>query len=184
MLLGMICVIPATLALRHAFHERSPLLTDIATLLVLIGAPLGVGQYALDFAMLAAARLPTAEAAGQFDAALRGQAFVQWPFYRLQDLAQAGLLLFTVALWRQGAGWRWQAALATLAAVTSFVGPQVIGAMGVRIALGLWFVGFSSVAIKIARNAPEHLPDTLPRSKPGATIPRQAIRSVSPRFGA
>ncbi len=30
MLLGMICVIPATLALRHALHGRSPLLTDIA----------------------------------------------------------------------------------------------------------------------------------------------------------
>ncbi len=153
MLLGMVCVIPATLALRHAFHERSPVLTDIATLLALIGAPLGVGQYALDYAMLAAARLPTVEAADQFDAALRGQEFVQWTFYRLPDLAQVGLLLFTIALWRQGPGWRWQAVLVSIAALTSLIGPQVVGAMGVRIALGLWFVGFTSVAVKIVRGA-------------------------------
>jgi hypothetical protein len=117
MLLGMISVIPATLALRHAFHQRSPVLTDVATLLALIGAPLGVGQYALDYAMLAAARLSTVEAADQFDAALRGQEFVQWTFYRLPDLAQLGLLLFTVALWRQGPGWRLQAALVIIAAL-------------------------------------------------------------------
>lgn len=174
MLLGMICVVPATLSLRHAFHAKSPLLTDIATLLALIGAPLGVGQYALDFAMLAAATLPSAEAAGQFDAALRGQTFVQWTFYRMPDLAQVGLLLFTIALWRQGPGWRWQAVLVSIAALTSLIGPQVIGAMGVRTALGLWFVGFSSVALKIAwgetglhsktaGNPQGPLPDTLPR---------------------
>lgn len=174
MLLGMISVIPASLALRHAFRERSPLLTDIAAGLGIVGAALGVGQYALDYAMLAAARLPTAEAARQFDAALREQAFVQWVFYRLPDLAQVGLLLFTIALWRQGAGWRWQAALVSVAALSSLGGPLVVGSMGVRIALGLWFVGFSSVALKIAlangqqnpktaRN-PLSLPDTLPRS--------------------
>ncbi len=103
--------------------------------------------------MLAAARLPTVEAADQFDAALRGQPFVQWTFYRLPDLAQVGLLLFTIALWRQGPGWRWQAVLVSIAALTSLIGPQVVGAMGVRIALGLWLVGFTSVAVKIVRCA-------------------------------
>lgn len=153
MLLGMVSVIPATLALRHALHGRSPLLTDIAAGLALLGAALGVGQYALDFAMLAAAGISSPEAAEQFEAGLRGQVFVQWVFFRLPDLAQVGLLLFTVALWRQGPGWRWQAVLVSIAALASLVGPQVVGAMGVRIALGLWFLGFASVAVKIGRNA-------------------------------
>jgi hypothetical protein len=81
---------------------------------------------------------------------------VQWAFYRLPDLGQVGLLLFTVALWRQGRGWRVQAALVSLGAIVSLVGPQVAGAMGVRIALALWFVGFTSVALKIVRSAEQH----------------------------
>ena len=151
MLLGMLFVVPAVLALRQTLHARSPLLTDVAATLAIAGAGLGIGQYALDFAMLAAARIEPAQAGEQFLDALQADTFVQWAFYKLPDLAQLALILFAIALWRQGHGWRLQAILVSVAAATSLIAPQLIGAMGVRIALGLWFLGFTTVAAQIVR---------------------------------
>ncbi len=150
MLVGMISLIPAAIALRRAMHERSPWLTDAATILTILGASLGVGQYALDFAMLAAAEISSPEARSQFGSALSTNAFVQWAFYKLPDLAQLGLILLTVALWRQGFGWRLQATLVTLAAMVALIGPIFLGSTGSRVGLGLLFVGFSTVAWRIA----------------------------------
>lgn len=150
MLLGMIAVVPAAIALRRAMHARSPWLTDCAAALAILGPMLGVGQYALDFAMQAAAQVDSPEAGEQFLKALRADSFVQWAFYKLPDVAQLGLILFTVALWRQGPSWRVQAVLVTLAALASLVAAPLWGAIGVRISLGLTFVAFLPVAWKIA----------------------------------
>jgi hypothetical protein len=151
MLLGMVTTIAAAIALRRACHARAPWLTDVAAALTILGAALGVGQYALDFAMLAAARIASPAAGDQFLQALQADTFAQVAFYKLPDLAQLGLILFTVALWRQGSPWRLQASLATLAAATALIGPQLAGAWGVRTALGLWFLAMLTVAWKIAR---------------------------------
>ncbi len=150
MLVGMIGVIPAAIGLRRAMHERSPWLTDVGVVLTIFGSALGVGQFALDFAMLAASQIESPEAGAQFLKALQADSFAQWAFYKLPDVSQLGLILFTIALWRQGAGWRLQAAVVTLAAAAFLVAPFLFGAMGVRVALGLMFVGFSTVAWKIA----------------------------------
>jgi hypothetical protein len=155
MLLGMMALIGATIGLRRALRTRSPWLVDIAAGLTIAGAALGVGQYALDFAMLAAARVEPRTAGEQFVELLRADSFVQLAFYTLPDVGQLGLILFTIVLWLQGAGWRPQAALVTLAAATALVGPLVFGAMGVRVGLGLAFVGFSTVAWKIAAGSAE-----------------------------
>ncbi len=157
MLVGMVCLVGAALALWRAMHERSPVLSGLATTLVVLGATLGVGQYALDFAMLAAAQIEPAAARAPFAAAFQENTFVQWTFYRLPDLSQAGLILFTVALWRQGTAWRLPATLVTLAALASLILPQLIAGIGVRIALGMAFVGFTTVAWKIAVTRPESI---------------------------
>ena len=151
LLLGMLALIPATLGLQRAMRDRSPMLAGVATGLTIFGASLGVGQFALDYAMLAASQIDTPAAGSQFLEALEGNSFTQWMFYRLPDVAQLGLILFTVALWRQGAAWRLPAVLVTVAAAAFVVAPFLAGAMGVRIALGLLFVGFSTVAWRIAR---------------------------------
>jgi hypothetical protein len=155
MLVGMVGLIPAAIGMRRTFHTASPWLSDIATGLTIGGATLGVGQFALDFAMLAAARLEPRAAGAQFVELLMADSFVQWAFYTMPDLGQLGLILFTVVLWRQGPSWRVPAVLVTLAAAASLVGPLVFGAMGVRAALGLAFAGFSTVAWKIAAGAGE-----------------------------
>ncbi len=150
MLAGIVAMIPATIGLRRVLRERSPWLTNLATTLTIFGATLTVGQFALDFAMQAAAQIESPDAGAQFLDALKSDAFAQWAFYKLPDVSQLGLILFTVVLWRQGAGWRLQAALVTLASLTFLVGPYFYGAIGVRVALGLMFVGFLTVAWKIA----------------------------------
>lgn len=104
--------------------------------------------------MLAAARIEPQQAGAQFLKALQADSFVQYAFYKFPDFSQLGLLLFAIALWLQGASWRVQAALVSLAAATSLVGPLLVGAVGVRVALGLWFLGFSTVAWKIAVQPP------------------------------
>ena len=164
MLLGMISVLPAALALWRILCERSPRLAELAAGLTMFGAMLGVGQYALDFAMLAAARVEPAAAGEQFLSNLRADPFVQWAFYRLPDVSQLGLLLFTVALWRQGPAWRLQAVAVTVAAMASLIGPQVLGNLGVRIALGLMFAAYATVAWKIALRPPQSspLPEAIP----------------------
>jgi hypothetical protein len=153
MLLGMLSLIGAALALRRTFRAASPRLVDVATGLTIVGAALGVGQFALGFAMLAAARIDSTPAADQFLAALEQDRFAQVAFYKLTDLSQLGLILFTVALWRAGRAWRRQASLVTLAAVTAIVAPQLVGAWGVRTAMGLAFVAFTAVAWKIAADS-------------------------------
>jgi hypothetical protein len=150
MLVGMMALIPAALGLRLILRERSPWLCDLSATLAVVGAALGVGQYALDFAMLAAAQIESAAAREEFLTALKSDAFTQWAFYKLPDVGQLGLVLFTVALWRQGQGWRLQAALVTLAAATALLGPPLFGTPAVRVGLGLAMLGFSSVAWKIA----------------------------------
>jgi hypothetical protein len=150
MLVGMIGVIPAAIGLRRTLRAQSPWLTDLAAALAIFGSSLGVGQYALDFAMLAAAQVEPPEAGAQFLKSLQADPFVQWAFYKLPDVAQVGLILFTIALWRQGAGWRVPATLASVAAAAALIGPLLFGPMGVRVALGLWFLAFSTVAWKMA----------------------------------
>jgi hypothetical protein len=91
MLVGMLCVAPAALGSRRAMHARTGWLTDIAAALAILGASLGAGQYALDFAMLAAAhRKP--EAGAQFLKALQGDAFTQWGIHRYPNVAQSGII--------------------------------------------------------------------------------------------
>jgi hypothetical protein len=150
MLLGMLAAPGAAIAMRRAFRARAPWLCDVATVLIIGGAALGVGQYALDFAMLAAAGIEPAAAGEQFLEALRADAFVQLAFYRLTDAAQFGLILLAIALWYQGPAWRFPAILATIATGVSLAGPPFFGAMAVRVALGLWIIAFSTVALKIA----------------------------------
>ncbi len=145
MLVGMIGLIPASISLRRVLREKAPWLVDVGTGLTLVGAALGVGQYALDFAMLAASQIEPSTAGQQFTAALRDQPFVELAFYKLPDLGQLGLILFTIALWRQGPGWRVAASIVTLAAVAFLLG-NFLGAIAVRVGLGLMFVGFSVVA--------------------------------------
>jgi hypothetical protein len=150
MLVGIVGLIPAAVGIRRAVRGRWNWLADAACGLTILGAALGVGQYALDFAMLAAAQVPAREAAAEFVRLLREARFVDWAFYKLPDLSQVGLLLFTAVLWLQGAGWRLQAALVTLAALAALVGPFMFGAAGVRLGLGVAFLGFATVAWKIA----------------------------------
>lgn len=150
MLVGMVGLIPAAIAVRRAVGGRSRWLADIAAGLTIFGAALAVGQYALDFAMLAAARIEPSEAGQSFTSLLRSEPFVDWAFYKLPDLAQLGLMLFTVVLWLQGTGWRLQAVSLTVAAAAALVAPLLIGALGIRLALGLAFLAFTTVAWKIA----------------------------------
>jgi hypothetical protein len=151
MLLGMVALLPATVVLWRTLRPRSPRLADTAAMLTLIGAALVVGQYALDFAMLAAAQIEPRSAGEQFVDKLREHPFVDLAFYKLPDVAQLGLILFTIALWRQGSRWRLAASIVTVAAMAFLLG-DFLGAVAVRVGLGLMFVGFSFVAWNIARS--------------------------------
>jgi hypothetical protein len=158
MLVGMVGLIPAAVGIRRAVRGRWNWLADAACGLTILGAALGVGQYALDFAMLAAAQVQPREAGAEFFTLLRAAPFVDWAFYKLPDLSQVGLLLFTAVLWLQGAGWRPQAVLVTLAALVALGGPLMFGAAGVRVGLGLALLGFATVAWKIALSPSAQLP--------------------------
>ena len=100
--------------------------------------------------MLAAARIKTPEAGTSFISLLHSQPFIDWAFYKLPDVSQLGLILFTAVLWLQGVGWRLQAVLLTVASLVALVAPLLIGSAGARLALGLAFFGFTTVAWKIA----------------------------------
>lgn len=170
MLAGMLCVIPAALGLRRALGRRSPRLCNVAAALAIAGAALGVGQYALDFAMLAAARVSPPAAGAQFVTNLQSDPFVRWTFYKLPDISQAGLILFTVAVWRQGPAWRLPAVLLTAGTLVSLVAPLTLGPLGVRIALGAWFVGFSAVAWKIAHGGAAEAVSTTARTRESIAV--------------
>lgn len=150
MLLGMVGLLPATVVLWRALGAKSPRLANAAAMFTLVGSALVVGQYALDFAMLAAAHVEPRSSGEQFVDQLRQQPFVDLAFYKLPDLGQLGLILFTIALWRQGPGWRIAASIVTVAAIAFLLG-DLVGAAAVRVGLGLMFVGFSFVAWNIAR---------------------------------
>jgi hypothetical protein len=159
MLVGMVGLIPAAIGLRRAMRRRTGGLADVACGLTILGAALGVGQYALDFAMLAAAQIQPPKAGTEFVTLLREATFVDWAFYKLPDLSQVGLLLFTAVLWLQGAGWRLQSALVTVAAAAALLGPLAFGAVGVRAGLGLAFLAFATVAWKIALRPSREAPN-------------------------
>lgn len=148
LLVGIIALIPATLGLRRVLRARAPWLVDAATAFSILGAALTVGQFALDFAMMAAAHVEPRAAGEQFLDLLGEQPFVDWAFYKLTDVSQLGLLLFGVALWRQGPSWRPQAAIVSLPIALLLFGDS-LGLIGIRVAMGLLFVAFVAVAWKM-----------------------------------
>lgn len=152
MLVGAIALIPALLTLWAVIRLKSPRLAFCATCLGIFGAALLVGQFTLDFAMLAAAQIEPRSAGEAVVDKLMSQPFVDLAFYKLPDLFQLAAVLFVIALWRQGKEWRWPATTATLAVLVSLVGPLLWGGLGERIALGSFWVAFSFVALKILRN--------------------------------
>lgn len=147
LLVGSVALIPASLALRRLLHPRSPRLVDVATAIAVIGAALTVGQMALDFAMLAAAQgtPPAQEVVDR----LRAMPIVDWAFYKLPNTAMFAHGLFVVALWKQGRGWRFPAALVTIGVLALAFG-SLLGPIGERIAFGVATLGYVSVAWKLA----------------------------------
>lgn len=149
MLVGAIALIPALLTLWAVIRFQSPRLALSATCLGIFGAALLVGQFALDFAMLAAAQIEPRSAGQAVVDSLQSQPFVELAFYKLPDLLQLGAVLFVIGLWRVGKNWRWPATTATLAVLISLVCPLLWGGLGERIALGAFWIAFSFVAFKI-----------------------------------
>jgi hypothetical protein len=147
LLIGSVALIPASLALRRLLRARSPWLVDIATAIAVIGGALTVGQMALDFAMLAAAQ-GTPPAQDVVDR-LRAMPIVDWAFYKLPNSAMFAHVLFVVALWREGRGWRLAAGLVTIGILALAVG-SLLGPIGERIAFGVATLGYVIVAWKLA----------------------------------
>ena len=149
MLIGALFAVPAALTLARALRAGLPRLVDIAAGLMILAAMLSVGQFALDYAFLAAAQMRSRPDAIEFHDLLRSQPFVDLLFYKLANLAWIGVALFPIALWKRGVAWRPAAGVVFLAIVTMLAQSQ-LGPLGPRIATGLMFLGFSLAAWQIA----------------------------------
>jgi hypothetical protein len=157
MLIGALFAVPAALALARALRPGSPRLVDAAAGLMILAAMLSVGQFALDYAYLAAAQMRSRPDAIEFHELLRSQPFVDLLFYKLASLAWIGVALFAIALWKQDAAWRPAAGVVCLA-IISMLAQSQLGPLGPRIATGLMFLGFSLAAWQMAgfRNPRPH----------------------------
>lgn len=78
---------------------ESPRLAFRATCLGNFGVALLVGQFALDFAMPAAAQIEPRLAGEAVVDTLLSQPFVNLAFYKLPDLLQLGAVLFVIGIW-------------------------------------------------------------------------------------
>lgn len=154
MTVAAVLVIPAAFALRRALVERAGWLAEIATTLVVLAGALGVGQFALDYAMLAAAQLESRAAGQEFVNRLREHPFVDLAFYELANPAWIGVGIFALALARQGRRW-WPAATVVLAAFVFTIFQDRFAPHGPRIALAMQFVGFSLAAWQMVERPSE-----------------------------
>lgn len=152
LLIGAIVLVGASLALGRALRRRTPVLAGAAAVLLVLAAILSVGQYALDYAVLAASDL----APSSGDALVSGvldHPFVSFLLFDLADIAWAGLALAAVAMWMQrDRVWRVAAAVVAVAVVLrTFDGS--FGVLGPRIAYGVQFLGFAVAALAMVRPA-------------------------------
>ena len=146
LLVGAVALIPAALALRRSFYRKTPKLADVAAAIAVFCAALTVGQLALDYAMLAAAQ--SEPPAQQTIDLLRAMPIVDSAFYKLPNIALLAQVLFAIAIWKQGPGWRIQAVLVILGVTAIAVG-TMLGPIGERVALGVATIGYLSVAWKM-----------------------------------
>lgn len=150
LLIGAIVLVGASLALGRALRRRTPALAGAATMLLVLAAVLSVGQYALDYAVLAASDLPPSTG----DALVTGvldHPFVSFVLYDLADIAWAGLALAAVAMWmQQDLMWKVAAIVVAIAVVLrTFDGS--FGVLGPRISHGVQFLGFAVAALAMVR---------------------------------
>lgn len=155
MTVGLVAMLPAAMALGRALRAPgwSQWLVDLGQGLVMLAAALGIGQFALDYAMLAAAQQPSlagGEAGAEIAERLRHYPFVDIAFYEVANPAWIGLAFFGVAMLLRKRWWR-IAGLFVLAAVVIKIFESSMGPIGPRIALGIQFVGFAIAAWLIAR---------------------------------
>lgn len=153
MLAGFVLLIPASVALWTALRARSAWASFAGAWLLIVAAALSVGQFALDFANLEAARALSPEAGQQFMAAMRANGFVRLAFYSGPDLGGFGVLLLAVAMFRQGRGWWWVAGGVLAAAIALSVVDSRMGPVGPRVTLGVQWVGFTLAAWLMVRRA-------------------------------
>ena len=155
MTVGLVAMLAAAMALGRALRAPgwSQWLVDLGQALVMLAAALGIGQFALDYAMLAAAQQPSlagADAGAEMAERLRHYPFIDIAFYQVANPAWIGLGLLGVAMLLRPRWWRIAGAIA-LAAVVVKMFESSMGPIGPRIALGIQFVGFSIAAWLIAR---------------------------------
>lgn len=147
LMIAAVATIPAALALSRALRERSKWLCDIGLVLLVIAATLCAGQFALDYAMLAASQLNDRTAGQEFVDRLMHHPFVEFTFYNLANVAWIGVVFYALAMWRQG--WR-AAAITILISVVMTQFESSMGPIGPRIARGICFAGFALAAWRIA----------------------------------
>ncbi len=154
MTIGLVALIPAAIALARALRPRSPWLTNIGLVLTFLAGALGVGQFALDFAMLAAAQAPTPGAGAEVASKLREQPFVNLVFYKIANNSWVGLGFLGAAMCFLRAPWRIGGIIVLLAIPIKLLEPK-FGSLAPRIALGFDFTGFAIAAwCMIARPTP------------------------------
>lgn len=142
LLVGAVVLVGGSLALARTLRRRTPTLAALAGGMLALAAVLSVGQFALDYAVLAASDL----APGSGDALVSGvldHPFVSLLLYDLADIAWAGLAVAAVAMWMQrDRMWRASAIVVAIAVVLrTFDGS--FGVLGPRIAYGVQFLGFA-----------------------------------------
>ncbi|MBX3380994.1 MAG: hypothetical protein KF805_12950 [Phycisphaeraceae bacterium] len=149
LLFGILALIPAVLILARELRDRSRWLCRAFSLLLITGAALTVGQYALDFAVLAAAQMPAPSGQLFFDT-LRQDPIVNLAFYKLIDLAGIGMIALAIAMWRQAGAWR-IAALLIVATIALSLVQSRLGPIGPRITLGIQMLAGFVAAYKVLR---------------------------------
>lgn len=149
LLVAALLHIPAVLIVCRFLASRSPRLSTVGATLLVAGAALSIGQFALDYAVLAASTLP-APAGDQVFAAFRNHPFVDLAFYKSSNITGLGFIVLAIAMWMQRGLWRLASLFLVCMIVCSIIQSR-FGVHGPRITLLFQALAGISAAFALLR---------------------------------
>jgi len=152
LILAALLHIPAVLIICRALSTRTPKLSVITSFLLITGAALSIGQFALDYAVLAASTVEPASGDAVF-AAFRNHPFVDLAFYKSPNITGLGFVTLAIALWLHAGLWRVASSLIAAMIVCSLVQSQ-FGIHGPRLTLLFQALAGCCAAAAVWRGTP------------------------------
>jgi hypothetical protein len=169
-----ILFIPAFFALLHVVRGRGVVLAHIAAILSLAGVSLGLTRAGFQLVIWAMASPGVDQQAMKAFLNNNTQNAAGLPIFLGPLLFTIGLILFGIAVWRAGFGYRWAGPLIAVGFVVAVVGGSA-GLPDLPVAIvsaALWVVGLAAIGLKLLA-----MPDAAWESR---TLPSEPSRRVVP----